>query len=143
MSDRLFGAACIALAVFYVYAASQTEVSFMSDPLGPKVFPYIIGTVLAVAGVFPIIRPDAEPEWPRLGRLLEIIFAAAVMVAYTYALPEFGFVVSTAVAAALLSWRLGALPPAAIAAGIAISVGIYVIFHLILKLSLAAGPWGF
>ena len=81
--------------------------------------------------------------WPRLGRLLEIIFAAAVMVAYTYALPEFGFVVSTAVAAALLSWRLGALPPAAIAAGIAISVGIYVIFHLILKLSLAAGPWGF
>jgi putative tricarboxylic transport membrane protein len=28
-------------------------------------------------------------------------------------------------------------------AGIVISVGIYVIFHLVLGLSLAKGPWGF
>jgi len=54
-----------------------------------------------------------------------------------------GFLLATAVAAAFLSWRLGAAPLSAVAAGVAISVGIYVVFHLILGLSLARGPWGF
>jgi putative tricarboxylic transport membrane protein len=59
------------------------------------------------------------------------------------ALPEAGFIVSTAVAASLLGWRLGSSPLVAVAGGIVIAVGIYVVFHLILGLSLARGPWGF
>lgn len=143
MSDRALGVACIVLAAAYAWFASLTPLSFMSDPLGPKAFPYIIAGVLALAGVYPIVRPDPEPDWPAPGRVLEIVFAVAVMIAYTYALPEFGFVASTAVTAALLSWRLAARPLAAIVAGIGISVGIYVVFHMILGLSLARGPWGF
>ena len=115
----------------------------MSDPLGPKAFPFIIAGVLALAGVYPILRPDPEPQWPAAGRILEIVFAAALMVAYTFALPEFGFVASTAVTAGLLSWRLTAKPLAAAIAGVGIAVGIYVVFHLALGLSLARGPWGF
>jgi putative tricarboxylic transport membrane protein len=65
------------------------------------------------------------------------------MVAYTYALPAVGFVVSTTAAAGLLSWRLGAKPLRAVIAGVSIAVGIFVVFRLILKLSLAVGPWGF
>ena len=143
MSDRALGVACILLAAAFAWFASQTPISFMSDPLGPKAFPYIIAGVLALAGVYPILRPDPAPDWPAPGRFLEIVFAAAVMIGYTYALPEAGFVASTAVAAALLSWRLTAGPMAAIIAGISISVGIFAVFHLVLGLSLARGPWGF
>ncbi len=143
MSDRALGVACLLLAAFYAYFAAQTQVGFMSDPLGPKVFPYIIAGVLALAGIYPIAKPDPPPDWPAAGRLLEIVFAAAVMVAYTYALPTAGFVLATAVTAALLCWRLSAGPVAAAIAGVLISVGIYVVFHLILGLSLARGPWGF
>jgi putative tricarboxylic transport membrane protein len=143
VSDRGLGVACLLLAGFYAYFAAQTQIGFMSDPLGPKVFPFIIAGVLGLAGVYPIVKPDAQPDWPSAGRLLEIVFAAAVLVAYTYALPEAGFVATTAIAAALLSWRLGAKPMIAAAAGVAISVSIYVVFHTILGLSLARGPWGF
>ncbi len=143
MSDRALGVACILLAAFYAFFAAQTQVGFMSDPLGPKAFPTIIAGVLALAGIYPVVRPDPEPDWPHAGRVLEIMFATAVMVAYTYALPEAGFVVATAVTAGLLSWRLSAKPLAAAIAGVAISLGIYVVFHLILGLSLARGPWGF
>ena len=66
-----------------------------------------------------------------------------VLVAYAQLLPVLGFLISTAVAAAFLSWRLGAGLIQAIIAGILISVGIYVVFHLILGLSLARGPFGF
>jgi putative tricarboxylic transport membrane protein len=143
VSDRTLGVACLLLAGFYAYFAAQTKIGFISDPLGPKVFPYIIAGVLALAGVYPLLKPDPEPDWPPAGRILEIVFATAVMIAYTYALPEVGFVLATAVAAGLLSWRLSAGPLAAAAAGVVISVGIYFVFHMVLGLSLARGPWGF
>jgi putative tricarboxylic transport membrane protein len=143
VSDRVLGVACLLLAALYAYFAAQTEIGFMSDPLGPKAFPFIIAGVLALAGIYPILRPDPAPDWPAPGRLLEIVFAVAVMIAYTYALPVAGFVASTAVTAGLLSWRLSAKPIAAVIAGVVIAVGIYGVFHLVLGLSLARGPWGF
>jgi len=143
MSDRVFGAVCILLAAFFVWQATQIETGFIVDPMGPRAFPIIIGIVLGVGGLYPILRPDPAPDWPAAGRLLDIVFAVAVMIAYALVLPRIGFVAATAVAAGLLGWRLGSGPVAAALGGIAIAVGIYVVFHLILGLSLARGPWGF
>ena len=47
MSDRIFGVFGFLLAVFYIWQATQIELSFISDPFGPKAFPFMIGTVLA------------------------------------------------------------------------------------------------
>ena len=46
-------------------------------------------------------------------------------------------------AATYLAWRLGATVLGAVLTGVGTSVGIYVIFHLVLGLSLARGPFGF
>ena len=143
MSDRIFGIFGLLFSAFYLWQTTRIELSFISDPFGPKAFPYMIGTVLAVASAVVVFKPDEEPQWPRLGRLLEIAAAVAVMVAYAELLPILGFVVSTAIAATYLSWRLGSGPLTAVIAGLTISVGIYVVFHLILGLSLARGPMGF
>ena len=143
MSDRVFGVACLFLALGYLFVASGVQLPFLSDPVGPRAFPYIIGVVLALASIYPLIRPDDEPVWPALPVAIEIAFAVAVMVAYAFFLKDSGFVVTTAIAAAILSWRLGSPLLYAAIAGISISVAIYVVFHLILGLSLARGPWGF
>ncbi len=143
MSDRILGGACLLLAAFFIWQATQIQLGFIVDPLGPRSFPIIIGIVLAVAGLYPLVRPDEAPEWPAAGGLLEIVFAIAVLLAYAMLLPELGFVASTALAASFLSWRLGSRPLTAVAAGLAIAVGLYVIFQLVLGLSLARGPWGF
>lgn len=142
MSDRIFGGLGLLLAVFYIWAASTIELSFISDPVGPKAFPYIIGGLFALSSLAILLRPDAPPEWPSLTQLAEIAAGLAVMVAYVYLLPVLGFLVTTAVASAYLSWRLGASPLAAVLAGLATSGGIYVVFHLVLGLGLATGPWG-
>lgn len=143
MSDRVFAGVCIVIAAAYLFVASGIQLPFLADPVGPRAFPYIIGAVLLLAALYPLIRPDAAPQWPALHRLYEIGFAVAVMVAYAFFLSDVGFVASTAVAAALLSWRLGSPPVWAALSGVVIAVGIYVIFHLVLGLSLARGPWGF
>lgn len=143
MSDRAFGGVGLALAAFYIWAATQIELSFISDPLGPRAFPVLIGLIIALSSVVFLLVPDPEPAWPGARRALEIALSVAVMVAYSVALPEVGFLIATVFAAGFLSWRLGAHPLAAAIAGVAISGGIYLIFKVILGLSLAEGPFGF
>jgi putative tricarboxylic transport membrane protein len=142
-SDRLLGAIGLIVGVAFIWGATQIETGFIVDPLGPRSFPVIIGVVLALASLYILLRPDAEPEWPPLPRWLEIGAAVAVLVGYTLALEPLGFVIATAIASALLSWRLGSRPHWALVAGVGISLGIYAIFHLILGLTLAKGPLGF
>ena len=143
MSDRIFGGIGLALAIFFVWQATLIELSFITDPVGPRIFPIIIGIVLGLASLVVILRPDPEPHWPAAGRLFEIAVSVAVMVAYAELLPEVGFLIATAVASAFLTWRLGTTPVWSAVTGILISVGIYVVFRVILGLSLARGPFGF
>lgn len=143
MSDRIFGAVGLLLALIFAWQASVIEESFLSDVVGPKAFPYIIAALLGLSSLFFLLRPDPEPAWPRWGRLAEIGLAVLVMLAYTEALPLAGFVVATVFCAGYIAWRLGSRPLEAALTGLGTSVGIYVVFHLILGLSLARGPWGF
>lgn len=143
MSDRIFGGVGLALAAFYIWAASIIPDSFMVDVIGPRTFPYIVGAILAICSAYFIWRPDSEPAWPMLRDLSEIVFAAAVMLLYAWILPKVGFLASTVFATAYLTWRLGTKPFNSLIVGAATSVGIYVVFHLVLGLSLAKGPWGF
>ena len=143
MSDRIFGGIGLLLAIFFIWQATLIEESFISDVVGPKMFPIIIGVMLGLASISFMIWPDPAPHWPALGRLMEIVVAVAVMIAYAELLPVTGFLIATAVASAYLSWRLGSTPLQSVIAGVLISVGIYVVFRLILGLSLAKGPFGF
>ncbi len=143
MSDRIFGGIGLALAAIFAWQASIIQESFLSDAVGPKTFPYVIAAVLGLSSLWFVLRPDPEPNWPRAGRLAEIGLAALVLLAYAQLLPELGFVIATAIAAAYLTWRLGTRPAPSVVVGVGTSLGIYVIFHLILGLSLAEGPLGF
>lgn len=143
MSDRIFGLFGLALTAFYIWATFIIPDSFMIDVVGPRAFPYIVGTVLGICSLYFLLRPDEEPEWPILTNLIEIIFATAVMFAYAWALSRVGFVIATVFATAYLSWRLGTKPLNSLVTGVATAVGIYIVFHKILGLSLAKGPLGF
>lgn len=142
-SDRLFGLIGLALALVYALSALAIEESFLSDTVGPKAFPLIIAGVFGLASAVIALRPDPDPVWPALPRLAEIGAAVLVLVLYARLLPELGFVIATAFAAAYLAWRLGARPLGAALTGLGVSIGIYAVFHLALGLSLARGPFGF
>ncbi|WP_238365764.1 tripartite tricarboxylate transporter TctB family protein [Mesobacterium pallidum] len=143
MSDRIFGLFGVLLSIGFVLAALAIEESFLSDAVGPKAFPIIIAAILGLSSAVIALRPDPEPHWPAIGRLAEIAAAVVVMILYAEMLPVAGFVAATAFAAAYLAWRLGSSALESVLVGVGTSVGIYVIFHLALGLSLARGPWGF
>ena len=143
MSDRIFASICIALAVLMGWGATIIEESFIQDPLGPKAFPLVIALVLAACGVAMFLRPDEDPVWPHRRKQIQLLWTIGAMILYVQFLPVVGFLVATAIAAGFLSWQLGASVKQACWGGFSISVSIYVVFKLILGLSLARGPFGF
>lgn len=143
MTDRIFGVVGLLLAIGFAMAALTIEESFLSDAVGPKAFPLIIATILGLSSLVIALKPDDAPDWPSLGRLAEILGAAVVMVLYAELLPVLGFIIATCFAAGYLTWRLGSGLVATVATGVGTSLGIYVVFHLVLGLSLARGPFGF
>lgn len=142
-TDRMVGAIGLALAGFFIWRATLIDEPFISDPVGPRVFPVIVCVLVALASLVIILRPDPEPAWPATAGLREVAAGVAVFVGYAELLPVLGFVVATFIGSGFLSWRLGARAREAMVAGAAIALGIYGTFHLILGLSLARGPWGF
>ena len=143
MNDRAFGVFTLLLSVFYILSAFIVEESFISDHIGPKIYPYIVSFFLITSSLFLIIKPDIKPIWPRFGKIIEILTTALILIMYAVFLPIIGFVFSTFFASSFISWRLGAKLPSAFIAGLIISVTIFILFRKVLGLSLATGPLGF
>ena len=143
MNDRVFGVFTLLLSIFYIFSAYIVEESFISDHIGPKIYPYIVSFFLITSCLFLIIKPDIKPTWPRFGKIIEILMTALILIMYAVFLPIIGFVFSTFFASSFISWRLGAKFTSAFTAGIIISVTIFILFRKVLGSSLATGPFGF
>ena len=139
-SDRIFGLVAALVALAYIGAATDIQTSFLSDPVGPKVFPIIIGVVGALSAMFMVFRPDPEPQWPVARTWLALAFAVAVLVVYAYTLKPLGFLLPTALVAAVLSYQIAPRARFAALTGVSLSIGLFLIFRFALGLGLVAFP---
>jgi putative tricarboxylic transport membrane protein len=139
-SDRIFGLIMLFVALAYIASATQIQTSFLSDPVGPKSFPILVGAVAALCSLVIILWPDTNPEWPAPDRFVALGVAVVVMVAYAYALKPLGFIIPTFVAAGILSYQLSPRALPATVTGAGLSVGLFVLFKYVLDLGLIAFP---
>lgn len=140
--DRIFGTVTIILALGYVLSARGIETSFMSDPVGPRLFPYIIAGVMIVSSLVMVLRPDPDAEWPAGPVLGQLAVALVVLIAYAYAITPLGFLIPTAVGSGILSWQIGGKPMRAAISGIGLAIGLFVLFRVVLGLGLRGLPQG-
>ncbi len=140
ISDRIFGLVAVIVALGYVLGATQIQTSFLSDPLGPRTFPYLIGGVTALCGLAVLIRPDPDPEWPGSNTFVALALTVAALVAYAYLLKPLGFLIPTALAAGFLSYQISPRPVQAAVTGVVLSLGLFLLFKYALGLGLFAVP---
>lgn len=140
--DRIFGAVMLVLALGYILTASRIQVSFMSDPVGPRLFPYIIAGVIILCSISMILRPDPEADWPRGPMLLQLFIAFIALIAYAFMIKPLGFIIPTAIVSGLLSWQIGGNPIRSAITGVGLGVGLFVLFKVILGLGLKGLPAG-
>jgi hypothetical protein len=112
-ADRIFGLVLMVVALGYLYSATHIQTSFLSDPVGPRVFPYLIGGAVILCSLVLVIRPDPDADWPGLRTLLQLAIALAVLVGYASAVRPWGFIIPTAVAAGVLSYQINPHTPSA------------------------------
>ncbi|MEX0285614.1 MAG: tripartite tricarboxylate transporter TctB family protein [Paracoccaceae bacterium] len=143
ISDRIFGAVVTLVALAYIASATQIQTSFLADPVGPRTFPMLVGAVAALCGILVALRPDEDPEWPGLRTLGNLIVAVVILVGYAYALKPLGFLLPTAITAAILSYQIHPRPVTAALTGLGLSVGLFVLFKYALGLGLFALPEAF
>ncbi len=141
-SDRIFGLVMAVIALAYIASALQIQTSFLSDPVGPKTFPVIIGAIGALSAMFLVFRPDPEPQWPAVKTFGALAIAVIVLVLYAYSLRPLGFLLPTAIAAAVLSYQISPRPKYAAMVGIGLSAGLFIIFRFALGLGLVPFPRG-
>ncbi len=140
VSDRIFGAVVTLVALAYVASATQIQTSFLADPVGPRTFPILVGSVAAFCGILVAFKPDPDPTWPVLRTMGALVLAVVVLVGYAYALKPLGFLIPTAITAAILSYQINPNPKRAVLAGVGLSVGLFFIFKFALGLGLVALP---
>ena len=117
-SDRIFGLVVTLVALAYIAGAFQLQTSFLSDPVGPKTFPILVGLVAAISGMVLMWKPDPEPEWPGALTFVSLAVAVLVMIGYAYTLKPLGFLIPTTIAAGVLSYQIKPQPVAAVLTGL-------------------------
>jgi len=141
MTDRLFGLVALFTGLAYVFAANGIQSGFLVDPVGPKTFPILVGGVAALCGLLIALKPDTpEPHWPGVRTLVALLIAVGVLLGYAYALKPLGFLLPTAVAAGVLSYQIRPRPLPALATGIGLSGGLFLLFKYVLGLGLLGVP---
>ncbi len=141
-SDRILGLVVLMVALAYIAGATQIQTSFLTDPVGPKTFPILVGAVAAICGLYLIVRPDPNPDWPPARTFAALAIAVVVLVGYAHTLKPLGFLLPTAIATSILSYQISPRPGLATIVGIALSVGLFVLFKFVLKLGLVPFPKG-
>ncbi len=140
MSDRVFGLILFGVAGFFIYTATQIQTSLLSDPVGPKMFPIIVGSVAIVAAIVVMAFPDDEPDWPRPRSLGVIAIAIVVLGLYAYSVNPAGFLVPTAIASGAISYLIAPKPAQAVLAGLGVAIVLFFVFKFALGLSLRGFP---
>ena len=140
MIDRLVGLICALIGAGAIWHAQTLHVPFAADPVGPRVFPTIIGGVLVLTGFILLLRPGAVTlefgAWPR---------AAVVLVAsliYPLLLLPIGFIAATSLLCFVAALAFHARPVPAAVSAVATAIVFFVLLDKLLDLPLPRGPLG-
>jgi len=65
MWDRLLGCGVVALSLGYLFATHDMPVKEIGDPIGPRMFPYLIGGAMLISGIWILLeaflkKPEVE-----------------------------------------------------------------------------------
>jgi hypothetical protein len=112
------------------------------DEPGPGLMPLVLAVLLAALA----LAAAASRDWPRPGPVARArtLAAAAVIAAWPLALPRLGFALTTGVGLLLLARVVDATSWVRLAVFAAVTTaGAVLLFRVLLRVPLPAGPWGF
>jgi putative tricarboxylic transport membrane protein len=160
LPDRVTGLFLVGLGAAAAYGGWQLP-PVPGQPVGPNVFPLVIGTGLALCGLaiaFGIGHSFEEEEelipvegeqakQPPPGKLygLRALLPPALLLFYVAVAERLGFIITAGLIVFVTSTALGARPKLSLPLAVLAPIGIHLIFSKLLRVPLPAGllpmPW--
>lgn len=138
-SNRIAALALLAFSLIYGYAGGTIEYSFASDPLGPRVFPVLLASILALLSLIYLFVPGHAERWPQSGVLMRCITLPALVLVAALLFEPIGFAGSMFVMTTGVARIFGASWKASIIGGLIQAALWYVIFGYLLEVYLPVG----
>lgn len=137
--ERVAGAALVLGGVATAIEASTFDVAFLTDPVGPKALPALVATILVMSGLRLVLRPRAAIALPNRGVTMRMAGATFAFLIYAGILPWLGFFTSTSMVVTALALLYSGPGRGSIAAGLAVSGVLWLLFVALLGLPLPVG----
>ena len=151
IGEFIFAGLALALGVFVFAGAFAIRLPAAGTQVGPRVFPFLVGTILVVSATMVIvgvargkvaeleegedIDDSARTDWVTLAKIVGFVVAHIALIEIV------GWPIAAAVLFGGVAWSLGAKRwRAALLIGLALGLIVYVLFGGLLGLSLPSGP---
>lgn len=139
MSDRIFSVAWLCVCAIMAWQMWHLVVPFAYEPVGPKAFPLLLAGLMTVCCIFLMASPDADVRWPPASTRYRGALTIVALMAYALLFEPLGFPLATLCMVAAIARIFGASARTGAIAGIAIGGAAYVLFDVLLEVSLPRG----
>ena len=143
MSDRILGAACIAVGVAMAWAAKDYAAPISYEPVGPRAFPLLLAALMAAGGVWLLIRPGENDRWLHEVPLRPLLFVVAAVFVYALLFQWLGFTLATIVMTVPVGMAFGGSALQSLGGGIGLGLISYFLFDKVLDVVLPTGVLSF
>ena len=138
MSDRILGAACIAVGAGMAWAAQGYAATISYEPVGPRAFPLLLAALMAVYGLWPLGSASVRAvPWAATA------LSAAAIGLYALLFQMLGFALATALMAVPVGMAFGGNWKQTLAAGAGLGIVLYFMFDKLLDVVLPTGILSF
>jgi putative tricarboxylic transport membrane protein len=140
--DRIWGIVILILGGAYLIEGIRIPPAAFGDPLGPRIFPTILGISMAACGASLLIKPEPRGAQPILVRrsFIQVLILCALLLLYAISLPWLGYLLATLLLvwmAALIMGERSLIKGLVISA--VFSTGVFFLFTRVLTIPLPLG----
>lgn len=143
MSDRILGAACVAVGAAMAWAAKDYAAPISYEPVGPRAFPLLLAGLMVAGGAWLVVKPTMNGHWMREAPLKALAFAVVAVFGYALLFEWLGFTLATTVMAVPVGMAFGGSLPKSLAGGVGLGLVLYLLFDKALDVVLPTGLLSF
>lgn len=140
LGDRISGLLFLLIGIGAIWHAASLDVPFAADPVGPKVFPIIVGAVLVLSGACILLRPE-QVRW-EVGDYGRVVLVAGASLLYPLLLEPLGFTIATALLCFACGKAFHGPTVGSLISSVLLAGGFLVLIDILLGLPLPRGPLG-
>lgn len=141
MSERILGGVLLFISIAGIWIARSFEAPFSYEPVGPRAFPMLILALLGISAIALMLEKKSDTTWapPPVMKRIGALFV--IVLIYAWLFDKLGFILATVLMVIPVARFFNASWKHAIAGGVGLGAGLFILFDRLLDVALPTGLW--